>query len=232
MNIAIILAGGVGTRMGIKDTPKQFIDIYGKPILVHTLEKFDNNINIDKICIVSLKNYIEDIQILIRRFEIKKVEWVIEGGRTRQISVSNAIRKLNEICKCNDIILIHDAVRPLISSRIINENISVAKEFGAVDTVIVSDDTIVKSLHGKDIHSIPKRQELYLGQTPQTFKFDLIKAAHKNAEMNKFEDATDDCQLVLNLDEKVKLVKGDKLNFKITSFEDLTLLKALIKGGN
>jgi 2-C-methyl-D-erythritol 4-phosphate cytidylyltransferase len=231
MNIGVILAGGIGSRMGIKDMPKQFIDVYGKPILIHTLEKFDNNINIDRICIVCLKEYIEDVKILVRKFEINKVDLIVEGGNTRQESVSNALDSLGKICSQDDIVVIHDSVRPLISSRIIDDNIIYAQKYGAVDTVIPASDTIVKSIDNIYIDSIPKRKELYLGQTPQSFRFGLIKEAHKTAKLNNIEDSTDDCQLVLKMNLKVNLVEGDKMNFKITSAEDLTLLKAIVKMG-
>lgn len=231
MNIGVILAGGMGSRMGMQDMPKQFIDVYGKPILVHTLEKFDNNINIDKICIVCVKDYIEDVEILVRKFEIKKVDLIVEGGSTRQESVNNALNELSRSCKEDDIVVIHDSVRPLISSRIIDDNIFCAKEYEAVDTVIPASDTIVKSVNNIDIDSIPVRKELYLGQTPQSFKFGLIKKAHENAKVNNIEDSTDDCRLVLKMNHKVNLVEGDKMNFKITSAEDLTLLKAIVKMG-
>lgn len=231
MNIGVILAGGIGSRMGMKDMPKQFIDVYGKPILVHTLEKFDNNVNIDKVCVVCVREYIEDVKILVRKFEINKVDLIVEGGNTRQESVSNALKALNDVCDDGDIVVIHDSVRPLITSRIIDDNIICAKEYGAVDTVIPASDTIVKSINNIDIDSIPIRKELYLGQTPQSFKFGLIKKAHENAKLNNIKDSTDDCQLVLKMNRKVNLVEGDKMNFKITSAEDLTLLKAIVKMG-
>ncbi|KGK86062.1 IspD/TarI family cytidylyltransferase [Clostridium sp. HMP27] len=232
MNIAIILAGGIGSRMGIKDMPKQFIDVYGKPILVHTLESFDSNMNIDSICIVTLKDYIEEVNILLRKFEINKVKWVIEGGSNRQESTLKGLQAIEKDCKEDDIIVIHDSVRPLISQRIIDDNIKSAKEFGAVDTVIHTSDTIIRSIDNQSIDSVPIRKELFLGQTPQSFKFSIIKEAHECAIKNKIEDATDDCQLVLKMNKKIQLVLGEKLNFKITSFDDLAMLKALIKIGN
>ena len=134
-------------------------------------------------------------------------------------------------CGEDDIVVIHDSARPLISQRIINENIEGAKEFGAVDTVIPSADTIVKSIDENTIDSVPLRKELYLGQTPQSFKYSMILDAHNKAIENNNLEATDDCQLVLALKKDVHLVRGDKLNFKITTFEDLLLLKAVIKLG-
>lgn len=231
MNIGIILAGGIGSRMGIVDKPKQFIDIYGKPIIVYTLEAFDNHPEIDYIGVVCLDEWMDDLKILLRKYEINKVKWLIKGGMSRQESVYNAIIAISKDVNDDDILVIHDSVRPLVSHKIISNNISSAKQFGATDTVIPSTDTIIKSLDGLQIHEVPNRSELYIGQTPQSFKFELIKRAHETAiESNKL-NSTDDCQLVLDLGEKVKLVMGDKLNFKITSFDDLLLLKAIIKLG-
>lgn len=228
MNIAVILAGGSGTRMG-SDIPKQFIDIYGKPMIIHTIESFDVNSNIDKIVIACKEEWQEDLKIWIRKFGLNKVKYIVSGGATRQESVYNSIRALDGVCTGDDILVIHDAARPLISQRIINENIEGAKEYGAVDTVIPSADTIVRSLDGKTINNVPVRSELYLGQTPQSFKYDLIKSAHEASIENSTSDATDDCQLILGINKNVHLVNGDKLNFKITTFEDLLLLKSVIK---
>ncbi|EDT79015.1 2-C-methyl-D-erythritol 4-phosphate cytidylyltransferase [Clostridium perfringens] len=230
MNIAIILAGGSGSRMG-SDIPKQFIDIYGKPLVIHTIESFDINSNIDYIAVVCKKEWQEDFMIWTRKFGINKLRWIIDGGKTRQESILNALEKIKEDCNSDDIVLIHDAARPLISQRIIDDNVSMAKKHLAVDTVISSPDTIVNSKDNETIFNVPLRKELYLGQTPQSFQYGLIYEAHQNARDNKILDATDDCQLILKMQKKVFLVKGDKLNFKITTFEDLLLLKSIIKLG-
>lgn len=230
MNIAIILAGGSGTRMG-SDIPKQFIDIYGKPLIIHTIESFDANPNIDSIAIACKKEWQEDLRIWIRKYGINKVQWIVDGGDTRQESIYKSLMTIGKECGEDDIVVIHDSARPLISQRIINENIEGAKEFGAVDTVIPSADTIVKSIDENTIDSVPLRKELYLGQTPQSFKYSMILDAHNKAIENNNLEATDDCQLVLALNKDVHLVRGDKLNFKITTFEDLLLLKAVIKLG-
>lgn len=230
MNIGVILAGGSGTRMG-SDVPKQFIDIYGKPLIIHTLESFDLNSEIDSIAVVCKDEWKEDLNIWIRQFGVNKVKWIISGGNTRQESTYRAIKALEDVCTDEDILIIHDAARPLISQRIINDNIVGAKEYGAVDTVIPSADTIIRSTNDSTIDSVPVRSELYLGQTPQSFKYSLIKAAHEFSINNNTIDATDDCQLVLKLNHDVHLVNGDKLNFKVTTFEDLLLLKSVVKIG-
>lgn len=230
MNIAIILAGGSGTRMG-SDIPKQFIDIYGKPLIIHTIEAFDINPNIDYIAVICKNEFKEDLTIWIRKYGISKVKWIVDGGNTRQESVYNGINHLNDCCSDEDIVVIHDAARPLISQRIINENIESAKINKAVDTVIPTTDTIIRSIDGSVIEEVPVRRELYLGQTPQSFEYVLIKKAHEEARKENNLNATDDCQLVLKIGNKVSLVKGDKLNFKVTTFEDLLILKSVIKLG-
>ena len=127
--------------------------------------------------------------------------------------------------------MIHDAARPLISQRIINDNISACVKYNAVDTVIKASDTIVRSTNSEFISDIPVRQELYQGQTPQTFKLGLILDAHEQAKINALDNVTDDAKLVLSLGKEVYLVEGSKQNFKITTFDDLMMLKALLKIG-
>lgn len=232
MNIGVILAGGSGSRMGIVDKPKQFIDIYGKPIIVHTLEIFDSHADIDAIAIVCLEEWLDDLRILLRKYEISKVKWLVVGGRTRQESIYNVIKTLSEECQEDDILIIHDSVRPLVSHKIISNNIIGAKRYDAVDTVVPSADTIVKSVDSNTIEEVPNRSELFIGQTPQSFKFSIIKKAHDKAIKDNILDSTDDCQLILRLGEDVHLVEGEKLNFKITSFDDLLLLKSIVKLGN
>lgn len=231
MNIAVILAGGIGNRMGIVDKPKQFIDVYGKPIIVHTLEVFDNHPEIDAIAVVCLSEWMDDLRILIRKYEINKVKWLVEGGETRQLSVYNAVKTLSQECSEDDILVVHDSVRPLVTHKIISRNIAGARQFGAVDTVVPSADTIVRSVDGERIKEVPLRKELYLGQTPQSFRLSLLRRAHEKARAENNLDSTEDCQLVLELGEEVHIVQGEQLNFKITSFDDLLLLKAVIKLG-
>jgi 2-C-methyl-D-erythritol 4-phosphate cytidylyltransferase len=217
--------------MGIVDKPKQFIDVYGKPIIVHTIEAFDNHPEIDAMAIVCLSEWMDDLRILLRRYEINKVRWLVEGGETRQLSVYNAVKTLSQECSEDDILVVHDSVRPLVTHKIISSNIAGAKQFGAVDTVIPSADTIVKSVDREKIKEVPTRRELYQGQTPQSFRLSLLREAHQKAMAENNLNSTDDCQLVLELGEEVHLVQGEKLNFKITSFDDLLLLKAVIKLG-
>ncbi|MDV3426518.1 MAG: 2-C-methyl-D-erythritol 4-phosphate cytidylyltransferase [Bacillota bacterium] len=228
MNIAIVMAGGQGTRMSMKDMPKQFIDVCGKPVIIHTLEKFDRHPEIDYIAVVCIKNWQSELKTLIEKFKIKKVKWIITGGETRQESVFNALNSLNGLSG-DDIVLIHDAARPFITEKIISDNIKAALTYGAVGTVIPAADTIIKSMDGVKISDVPNRKELYLVQTPQSFKFSIIKEAHEAAVIKNVDNATDDCQLVLKSGIPVHLAAGNKLNFKITTREDLLLFKAVME---
>ena len=232
MNIALILAAGTGSRMGNADKPKQFLPIYGKPLMVHTIEAFEMNPSVDAIVISTNEEYIDDVKVMCKQYDLSKVKAVVAGGASRQISVFNGLKGVQSIgAKDDDIIIIHDSARPLISQKIINDNIEGCKKYGAVDTVIKASDTIVKSVEGEKIDDIPPRKELYQGQTPQTFKLSIILSAHNNAMNKNIPNVTDDTKLVILNGVDVHLVEGDKLNFKITTFDDLMMLKALLKIG-
>ena len=179
MNIAMILAAGSGTRMGNTDKPKQFLSIYNKPLIVHTIEAFEMHDQIDMVIVVTNETYIDQVKIWCKQYDLSKVKYVVKGGSSRQESVYNGIKQLKLLgIKDDDNLLIHDAARPLISQNIITDNIDACNKYGAVDTVIPSSDTIIRSINQETIHEIQKRSELFLGQTPQSFKFGIIEKAH------------------------------------------------------
>ncbi len=228
MNIAIILAAGSGSRMN-NIVPKQFINVNNKPLMIYPLETFSKCDLIDQIIVVTSKDYILKVNDYIKEFNINKVSKVIEGGSTRQKSVFNALTYLKQNnVNGDDNILIHDSARVLVSNEIIINNIKALEKFNAVDSVIPMTDSCIKSLDGIKITSLLKRSELYLSQTPQSFKFDTIYKAHENIKNLKDFEITDDCSLVLKLNEEVYLTEGSKLNFKVTTNEDLLLLKAIL----
>ncbi len=232
MNIALILAAGTGSRMGNADKPKQFLPIYGKPLMIHTIEAFEMHDDIDQIVVVTSEGYDDQVKVWCKQYDLGKVKAVTIGSDSRQGSVYNGLQAIKQLgAKEDDIIVIHDAARPLISQNIITNNIEACKKYDAVDTVIKASDTIVASLEGEKISDIPNRNELYQGQTPQTFKFGLINEAHENAKAGKIPNVTDDTKLVISMGKEVHLVEGSKQNFKITTFDDLMMLKALLKIG-
>ena len=233
MNIALIVAAGSGSRMGNADKPKQFLPIYGKPLMIHTIEAFEVHDEIDAIVVVTNEAYIDRVKVWCKQYDLGKIKAVVSGGDSRQISVHNGLQAVKAISNDpkNDIVLIHDAARPLISQRIITDNIRVCEKYDAVDTVIKASDTIVRSVNEETINDIPARNELYQGQTPQSFKLSLILDAHEYVKTHEVNNVTDDCKLVLSLGKEVRLVEGSKQNFKITTFDDLMMLKALLKIG-
>ncbi len=227
MNIALVLAAGSGTRMN-NNQPKQFMLVNNKPLFLYSVEAFQNNEDIDAIVIATNKEYIEKVKELAKGYN--KVKSVIAGGETRQQSVYNGLNEIEKFVNNEkDLVLIHDSARPLVSQRIINENITLGKQFGAVDTVVQASDTIINSKDQETINEILNRSELYQTQTPQTFEFGIIKKAHERALQDNVPNVTDDCKLVMHFGVDVHFAAGDKLNFKVTTPEDLEMFKALVK---
>ena len=224
MATVILLLAGSGTRLG-GETPKQFIKINGKSLFVYPLETFANNPNIDDIVLVVPDGYDGDVLAELDDLKIKKIHEVIIGGKTRAESVEIALRFLEDIgTRDDEIILIHDAARVLVSDAIINKNIEVCEEYDAACTVVPCSDTLFRGDSG-EINSVIDRQNVYNAQTPQTFRYSLIKKAHKERQI----EATDDAQLLIKINQPVHIVMGSKLNFKVTTSEDLDILKSLLR---
>ena len=234
MIFAAILAGGVGSRMGNSDVPKQFLNLGDKPILIHTIEKFIINSKFDKILVLTPNNFINSTIDLIRNIEGETDKIIVlEGGETRNDTIRNAINYI----KCNfsidedSIIVTHDSVRPFVSHRIIEDNIKMASEYGACDTVIPATDTIVESVDGDTISSIPLRDHYYQGQTPQSFKINKLDSLYNNLSKDEIESLTDAAKIFTLNNEDVFLVEGDVTNIKITYPYDLKLANTILKGG-
>ncbi|MPM84060.1 Ribitol-5-phosphate cytidylyltransferase 2 [bioreactor metagenome] len=197
------------------------------------MEAFEINDKIDAICVVCIKEWQEDLSIWLKEYDIRKVRWIAPAGATRQESSLNALDAIKESCTDDDYVIIHDAARPMVSQRIIDENIEKVQKYGACDTVIPAHDTIIRSLDDEHLNSIPLRKELYLGQTPQSFKYAVVRKAYDDyfaLEEDKRPEMTDDCGLVLSHGAaKVGMAFGDKLNMKITTMEDLLMIKSIIR---
>lgn len=219
---AIILAGGAGKRMKMPAL-KQFLNLAGKPIILRTLEHFDENPLIADIVIVFYEAGIKRLKKLLKKITVKKPYKIIQGGRTRQES---SFIGLNNCPLGTKFVLIHDAVRPLIDKRIISDVIFAAKKTGSAGPVIETEDTIIIK-RGKFIKEIPDRKILGRMQTPQGFSYKTIYAAHVQALKKGVRDATDDCGLVMAMDRQVRIVAGSKSNIKITTQADLFLAKKL-----
>ncbi len=227
MNIALILAAGKGMRVKSSLIPKQFMLINKKPLISYTLETFQNNQEIDKILLVTNNEYLLTMQEICIKYKITKLCGIIKGGSTRKESVYNGLNYLKSIkTQDEDIILIHDGARVLVSDDIIKDNIHSCLKYNAVTTVIPCQDTIISSCDGDKLDYTLNREELYQVQTPQTFKFKIILKAHENA-LNLKQNITDDTKLVKLLNQDVHLVLGSSLNFKITTNEDVEIFKCL-----
>ena len=230
MNIAIILAAGNSTRMKGK-TPKQLLNIDGKPVSVYSIETFQAHADIDSIIIVTKTDLFETFSKIAKKYHLDKITAIIAGGITRQASVFNALAFLDPNIKHSDIVLIHDAARPFITKRIIDENIRIAKKSSAVETAIHCADTISVSKNGQFVTNVLERRELYQAQTPQSFVFGLILQAHQKALFENWTNITDDAQLVLRFGHEVAIAEGNRNNFKITTHEDFELAKDFIARG-
>ena len=231
MVYAEVLAGGKGTRMGKTDMPKQFLKLKDKPIFIYTIEEFLKNKQVDKIILCTPKVWISHAEDEIKRYikDNSKIV-VVEGGATRQDTVLKGCEYIsnNFGIKEDDIIVTHDAVRPFINQRIIDENIEYARKYGAVDTVIPATDTIVESLDGETISSIPVRSNMYQGQTPQSFRLkDLVDVLLSLTDDEK-QVFTVACIAFVIKGRKVYLVNGEISNIKVTTPFDLDLSLAIL----
>lgn len=226
-NIAVILAGGSGSRLG-GDLPKQFLKVAGKKIIEHTIDVFEHNKLIDEIAIVSKEEYISDVEQLVISNHYKKVAKILCGGVERYHSSLSAI---NAYTNDEDNLLFHDAVRPLVNDRIINDCIAALSQFNAVDVAIRTTDTIIQLNENGCIDRIPSRDVLRNGQTPQCFKRGTIKRAYDIALNDPSFSTTDDCGVVRRYlpDEPVYVVSGEVFNMKITYAEDIFLLDKLFQ---
>lgn len=227
MNVAVILAGGVGNRLD-KSHPKQFFKVAGKTVIEHTVNVFEKNRMIDEIAIVINPNYQVTIEDLVLSNRWKKVRKILKGGAERYHSSLAAVKAYAGAGNIN--LIFHDAVRPLISDRIIDDTVAALEKYNAVDVAIPAVDTII-STEGDFIDAIPERSKLRRGQTPQGFKLDTIRKAYELALQDPSFKSTDDCGVVLKYlpDEKIYVVKGEEVNMKLTYKEDSYLLDKLFQ---
>jgi len=227
-NIAVILAGGSGSRFGA-DMPKQFLTVAGKMIIEHTIDAFERHPLVDAIAIVSRKDFVEEMKDLVERDGYKKVVAVLEGGKERYHSSLAAIAAFTDD---DDRLLIHDGVRPLVSERIITDCINALADYEAVDVAIATTDTIIELDEEGNISRIPQRRLLRNVQTPQCFRRGTISKAFELALADPAFFPTDDCSLVHRYlpGTQIKVVEGDSTNVKVTYKEDLEWIGSILEG--
>ncbi len=231
MIYGVVLAGGVGSRMGNVGKPKQYLLVGGKPILIHTLEKFYMQSDFEKVLVLCPAEWMTHTKNLVKKY-IRDTGRVIvlAGGETRNETIMNAIRYIESEGKLDEetIIVTHDSVRPFVTQRILEENIRYAKEYGACDTAVAATDTIVCSDDNVVISDIPERRRMYQGQTPQTFKALKLKNLYYALSEEEKAVLTDAAKIFVMKGEKVPIVNGEVFNIKITYPYDLRVAEALL----
>ena len=229
-NIAIIFAGGSGVRMGAGE-PKQFLEVDGRPIIIHTLDIFEDHPSIDEIVIACKEEYIPRLEKLVKRFDISKVSSIVPGGTTALASAYNALIKARESSDDDAIVLIHDGVRPCITDALIDEVIEIVKTKGPVVTCTAMFETPVISRSGELVEEMPLRSDCYTAQAPQAFRLGDILKAHNEIrpENPEYDGIVDSCTLVRKLGMEVNILKGPRSNIKVTTPEDLYIFKAMLE---
>lgn len=229
MNIALIFAGGIGKRMNTTGIPKQFLKLYGKEIIVYTLEIFENNKNIDGIVISCLKEKIDDLKRIIEKNNLKKVVSIIPGGNTGQESIYNGLKEIEKRYFKDDIVLIHDGVRPLINDDTINDNINLVKEKGNAITTAPAIETIVRLENENNIiKDIFNRSECFMARAPQSFILNDILDAHEKAIIDKKDNFIDSASIMAYYGHNLNIINGPSENIKITTPSDFYIFKAIL----
>lgn len=229
MNIALLIAGGSGNRMG-QDIPKQFLHVDGCPIIIHTMQCFQRHPDVDAISVVCLKGWETVLQAYANQFCITKLKWIFPGGASGMESIHNGIYGLKEQgCDDQDLVMIHDSVRPLLSQDIISSNIAICQAYGYAITGIQCREAILESEDGfVSTTSIP-RDTLIRTQTPQTFRLGNIIEVHEDAKRKGILDSVASCTLIAEVGgREMHIVPGSEKNIKVTTVEDIEILKALM----
>lgn len=230
MNIAVIFAGGVGKRMHSKERPKQFLELYNKPIIIHTLEIFEHCREIDAIVIACVEDWIPYLQDLLYKFRIEKVKKIVPGGETGQLSIYHGLCAAKELAgeeAC--IALIHDGVRPLITEEVIQNNIRSVEEYGSAITTAVVKETIVVVGEDGYIDYVPERERSRVAKAPQSFWLDDILAAHEKALQQGRTDFIDSCCMMQWFGNELHLVDGPYENIKITTPDDFYTMRSILE---
>jgi len=229
MNVGLLIAGGSGNRMG-QDIPKQFMHIDGSPIIIHTMNCFQKHPDIDAIAVVCLKGWETVLQAYANQFNITKLKHIFPGGSTGMESIHNGIYGLKEAGYDNeDLVLIHDSVRPLLSQDIISSNIAICKAYGYAITGIQCREAILESEDGFSTNTSIPRDKLIRTQTPQTFRLGNIIEIHEEAKLKGITNSVASCTLVAEVGgREMHIVPGSEKNIKVTTVEDLEILKALM----
>ena len=231
MNIAVIFAGGVGSRMHSKERPKQFLEMYNKPIIIHTLEHFEKHPEIDAIVVVCIKEWISYLKDLLYKFRIEKVKGIVSGGETGQLSIYNGLKEAKKISENEkSIVLIHDGVRPLINEKVITNNIKSVINYGSAITTAKVKETILVVNEGEStIDYVPSRNNSRVAKAPQSFWLDDILSVHEKMLAEGQYNCIDSCTMMQKYGFNLHLIDGPGENIKITTPEDFYTMRAILE---
>ena len=225
MNIAVIFAGGKGVRMG-HERPKQFIEVYDKPIIIHTLEKFENHPEIDYIYISCISGWIDHLEKLIEKYNITKVKQIVAGGKTGQLSIYNGLKAAYaEFPEKDNIVLIHDGVRPFIDENLISRNIESVKKYGSAISSSPAIETFAITEENGDVDTIVDRNKSMVAKAPQSFYLKDIIEVHNKALQDGVDNSIDSCSLLYSYGKKIHTIECSTDNIKITTPKDLYISK-------
>ena len=226
-NIGLIIAGGSGNRMH-QDIPKQFITVNERPVIVYTLEAFEHHPEIDAIAVVCIEGWEQVLWAYARQFNITKLQYVVCGGRNGQDSIRNGLFELEKHFAPDDIVLVHDAIRPMVSAEIISDNIRVAREFGNAIAVIPCAEAMLQTEDGAVSTGSYPRDRLKRTQTPQAFRLGEICDLHRRALAAGITNSIASCTLKIEMGEQVYFSAGSEKNIKLTTVDDIDIFKALL----
>ena len=226
-NIALIIAGGSGNRMH-QDIPKQFLTVNERPVIVYTLEAFEKHPAIDAIAVVCLEGWEQVLSAYAKQFNITKLKYIFPGGKTGQESIRNGVFGLEGKCEPDDIVLIHDAIRPMISPEVISDSIRVTKKHGNATAVIPCAEAMMQTEDGLISSGSYPRDKLKRTQTPQTFYLKDICNLHRKALEAGVTNSVASCTLMIEMGEQVYFSAGSEKNIKLTTVEDIDIFKALL----
>ena len=230
MNIGVIFAGGSGRRMHSKDKPKQFLEMYGKPIIIYTLEHFENSPDIDAVVISCIEEWIPYLESLIYKYRIEKVKKIVPGGKTGQLSIYNGLNAAQEVSGGDkSIVLIHDGVRPLINTDLLSDCINSVKNYGNAITAGIVTETIAVVDEEGYVTNLPERKDSRVAKAPQCFWLDDILTAHNNALAEGRDDYIDSCSIMKHYGHRLHMIVGPAENIKITTPEDFYIMRAFIE---
>lgn len=229
MNIALIIAGGIGARMK-QAVPKQFMTVFDKPIIAYTMEKFEIHPAIDVIAVVCLEGWENILLSYAKQYNITKLKHIIPAGKVGQESIKNGIFELEKYYDKDSMILVHDGNRPMVSKDIISDCLAVAKSKGNAIASIPCQEAMLETQDGNTSDSFYPRENLKRTQTPHCFKLCDLISAHKSAVKNGITNSTASCTLMLELGKEVYFSAGSEKNIKVTTQDDVDIFKALLKG--